>query len=355
MTGASVRPVSMTRLDDPAGVPVNARSAEIGPILVPSRTVPIRRSALLRDVRQLSPLTDSDVSVSLRSLGGRDLAILASLHHYRYLDASQIEQLFFSDGRYRRRRLKKLVDLRLVHRWGRVSIGDRIPQHAIHLLSRQGAIILASHLGQPKDAFIRRSDEAWEKCFHVDHDLEANQFFINLAKASALIPFEGLYHWVGEATARTVYRQRRAYMLPDGWGRFLLEASEVTFFLEWDRNTESSHRLAKKLGVYSTFFTNRESAARANVLLVAPTGTRESSIRSVALDCMQGSTCSIWITNAPLLAAIGPLGAAWITPDGEHRLSLREMPAWPRSDRPVSDCIGKQQWWLRRPGGGEVA
>jgi hypothetical protein len=209
-----------------------------------------------------------------------------------------------------------------------------------------------------KDAFIRRADEAWNKCFHVLHDLEANGFFIEIATASSQIPFEGLYHWAGEATARAIYRQQKAALAPDGWGRYLHPGKEISFFLEWDRATESPHRLRAKVMTYVTHFASvGEFAGLHNVIFVAPTEVREDAIQGVIETCLQSvaSTCSFWTTHVELVQAVGALGRVWRGVGAGERICLTELPSAPRSKRPAGDCIAKPQWWVRRPGGGEVA
>ena len=324
----------------------------------PSRTVP-RRTALIRDRSddRSNPLSDEETSVILRSIGGRDLAILLALYQHRYLDSRQVERLFFSDRRYAQRRLRDLAERRLIHRWRRVEAAGLVPLPSVLLISRQGAALLADRQGNGRDAFIRRADDAWNHCFHVEHDREANGFLVDLAVRSAPLPFEGLYHWLGEATARSVYRGRGARISPDGWGRYLTSGGEVTFFLEWDRSTESPHRLSKKVADYADHFASRTDAKLNNVLFVGPTDQRETVLRAVIQGCLlrTSPTCSFWTTNVSLLEEHGPLGRIWTPAQDGPPVQFAELPAWGRSGRPASDCIGKVQWWIRRPGGGEVA
>jgi len=335
-------------------------ATEYGPNGRPGRTVQPRRSTLLREAsdRQPAPLSDSEVSSLLQSLGARDLAILTALHQYRYLDLGQLMSLFFSDRRSCQSRLKKLRESRLVHRWLRIERPGRRCSDSVFLLSRPGATLLADWRNENKDAFIRRADEAWNKCFHVLHDLEANGFFIEIATASSQIPFEGLYHWAGEATARAIYRQQKAALAPDGWGRYLHPGKEISFFLEWDRATESPHRLRAKVMTYVTHFASvGEFAGLHNVIFVAPTEVREDAIQGVIETCLQSvaSTCSFWTTHVELVQAVGALGRVWRGVGAGERICLTELPSAPRSKRPAGDCIAKPQWWVRRPGGGEVA
>jgi hypothetical protein len=36
------------------------------------------------------------------------------------------------------------------------------------------------------------------------------------------------------------------------------------------------------------------------------------------------------------------------------RRHLADLPAGETSERRIADCIGRDSWWERRPGGGEV-
>ncbi len=322
------------------------------------RTVIPRRSTLTRDAssRSTTALTDHELSVILRSLGGRDLAVLLALHHHRYLHTGQISALFFGDLRHAQRRLLALADMRLIHRWPRSQAPRLTHLHSAALISRQGAALLAGRLGQDLRPFIRRADDAWDNCFHVDHDLEANAFFIQLARSCRDNSFEGLYHWLGEATCRSIYRTRGARIVPDGWGRYIHPLGEVSFFLEWDRATEGAQRLRGKVGFYADHFLGRTGAALKHVLFVVPSPTREELVSAVIRDRLPAdTTCSFWTTNALSLDSDGSLGRIW-APAGEgKRFALTELPGRPAAGRPVEDCVGKPRWWERRPGGSEVA
>jgi hypothetical protein len=219
-------------------------------------------------------------------------------------------------------------------------------------------------------------------CFNVTHDLEANGFFVSLAVASRDLPGQGLYHWVGEATMRVQYRERRGRMrrgeaapASDGWGLYLAPFGEVLFDLEWDRGTESLRRLELKVRSYIDYFKDRRNAELHHVLFVLPHLAREKPVLerireafpSFALSC-----CRFWVTNRPLLEGAGPLGRIWLytmppnepvssrddswhAPAAGRRLSLAELPSRPHEPRDAEACIGKASWWNLRAGGAEGA
>src|SRR5579859_4236154 len=114
----------------------------------------------------------------------RDVAILLALDAYRYLDRSQIQSLFFTGPRSCQYRLRWLVHHGLVRTWRVVMRPGRICRASIFLLSRRGAAALAEWTDAEPLGFVRRAEHALERRFHLVHQLEANQFFVDLAVAT---------------------------------------------------------------------------------------------------------------------------------------------------------------------------
>jgi len=285
------------------------------------------------------------------------MAILTALDEYRYLDRSQIQTLFFTGPRSCQYRLRWLVYHGLVCTWRVVMRPGRVCRASIFLLSRRGAAALAEWLDAEPLSFVRRAEHALERRFHLVHQLEANQFFVDLAAATRGLPDCGLYHWVGEHGVENAYAEgdERA-PIPDGWGRLLTPAREVLLHLEWDRGTEQSRRLRAKVAAYAGYFNDRPGAGANQVLFVAPTEQREQQILGLLRDCVDSDreSCRFWTTTTAFIAAWGPLGQVW-TRNGSIRVGLKEMGGQPRSERAVEACVGKLGWWLRRPGGGAGA
>jgi hypothetical protein len=230
----------------------------------------------------------------------------------------------------------------------------RICRASIFLLSRRGAAALAEWVDVKPVAFVRRAEHALERRFHLVHQLEANQFFVDLAAATRHASDCGLYHWVGEHGVENAYAEGddRA-PIPDGWGRFLTPEREVLVHLEWDRGTEQPRRLRAKLAAYAGYFNDRRGASANQVLFVAPTEQRERQILGLLRDHGDADreSCRIWTTTTAFIAANGPLGQVW-TGNGPGRVALKEMRGLPRSNREIDACVGKPGWWIRRPGGG---
>jgi hypothetical protein len=285
----------------------------------------------------------------------RDMAMLMALDSYRYLDRGQLQALFFSGPRSCQYRLRWLVDHGLVRTWRVVMRPGRVCRSSIYLLSRRGAAALAEWLDEDPQQYLRRAEHALERRFHLVHQLEANQFFVELAFAARDLPGHGLYHWVGEHGVQDAYAEGdERGPIPDGWGRLLAPDREVLIHLEWDRGTEQPRRLRAKLHAYTAYFADRAGASANQVLFVAPTEQRERQIACLLPDHADAEreSCRFWTTATAFMAAGGPLGAVWGGDGSRRRVSVLEMASLPRSERQVEDAVGKPGWWLRRPGGG---
>src|SRR4029077_11582003 len=158
------------------------------------------------------------------------------LDSHRYLDRDQIQALFFAGPRSCQYRLQWLLEHGLLIRWRSATRPGRIFRPSVYLLARRGAAILAEWRDQNPEPFIKRAEHALERRFHLVHQLEANQFFVDLAVATREVPDCGLYHWVGEHGVENAYAEgdERA-PTPDGCGRLLTPDREVLIHLEWDR------------------------------------------------------------------------------------------------------------------------
>ena len=288
------------------------------------------------------------------SVTPRDAAILMALDSYRYLDRTQIQTLFFTGPRSCQYRLRWLVHHGLMHSWRVVMRPGRLCRASIFLLSRRGAAALAEWIDDEPLAYVRRAEHALERRFHLVHQLEANQFFVDLAAVTRGLSDCGLYHWVGEHGVANAYAEGdERGPIPDGWGRLLTPDREVLIHLEWDRGTEQPRRLRAKVVGYAAYFTDRPGARANQVLFVAPTEERERQILSLIRDYVDADRecCRFWTTTTAFIAASGPLGEVWAG-GGSRRVCMKAMDGLPRSERDVDASIGKPGWWLRRPGGG---
>jgi hypothetical protein len=90
---------------------------------------------------------------------------------------------------------------------------------------------------------------------------------------------EGLYSWLGERRAQAALA---AAVRPDGYGRYLFPNGELTFYLELDRATEPTKRVADKLASYQHALANDPQLRLCNILLVVPGRRRLASLVHLA-------------------------------------------------------------------------
>ena len=121
---------------------------------------------------------------------------------------------------------------------------------------------------------------------------------------------------------------------PDGFGRYLLAAGEIIFYLELDRGTEPARRVGDKLRRYPPALANDERREFANILLVCASATRLGNL------ARQATAGPPWVWGTVDAQHYGLL------PRGEER-SFDALPALPRyPGRSVELCVGKR--WRQR-------
>ncbi|MGI0129294.1 MAG: replication-relaxation family protein [Thermoplasmata archaeon] len=274
-------------------------------------------------------------------------------------------------------RLQHLKQLGLIYAWKVIETPGVRRLHSMCLISARGARVLADWHGDDARAYVERSHDARDHCWHAVHDLEANQFFVSLVSRSQQLPGEGLLLWHGEEQVRAERRATaREYKwptpTPDGCGVYLADGGRILFDLEWDRATESMDRMRQKIASYVGYFEHFRDAELHHVLFVVPTGDREDKLQYTIWRERprfgHDTCCSFWTTTASRLRDWGPMGAIWLpvelraTEAPAHdvtklrrRTQLNQLAPIMPNDRPIADCIGKPSWWERRPGGGQVA
>jgi hypothetical protein len=348
------------------------------PPWTPGQTLLPKNPMVIKDSNKHSPtrLSDKELSCIYASLTLRDLSILMALYRYRYLNVFQIQELFFPSIRSCQIRLKQLHELGVIHRWKILEAGNFHRCPSTVLLSVRGARLVAIHHDEDSKILMSRAEDAVYNSAGMLHDLQANQLFIDLARASAARPDEGLYHWVGEASCRRSMRERNdrfapsAAPAPDGWGRYLTADAEIWFCLEWERGTASGRRQWDKVQSYCQYYKYFKDAELTNVLFVVPDERRVERLRHMLWQAtslrLHQRTCTFWVASAESLWSAGPQAPLWLGPAPRRRStarpyspeparSLTQLQRRPRSTHPAEDCIAKQTWWERRRRGGEEA
>lgn len=355
------------------------RRTEIGQVLerrrspVLSHPIPLRELPPHADTRP-SPAETSKI---IRTLTRRDQLILQVLHDYRYLTTFQIQDLFFPGLRSTQIRLQVLKDLGVIYRWKVIEQPNVTRRPSLLLLSPRGAGVVAGLHGDEPRRYVAHAREVRDHCWHWLHDIEANQFFVDLAVAAKSRSDQGLLLWLGEDYMR---RRRQSFArehrcpspCPDGVAHLLAPSGEIYLELEWDRATETLARVRNKIRSYVDYYKQFRESQRYHVLFVVPDLDREremrSQIRFERRYLKEERCCTFWTTTAARMREHGPLDAIWLrldkrTDDAEDddetvlrlRTPLDRMAPISSSPlRSAADCIGKPRWWERRPGGGQA-
>lgn len=181
----------------------------------------------------------------------RDRLIIGAVRTHGRLTASNVRRLFFRDEfgtlasvQTVNGRLRRLVDA------GYLSV--------LVIDLGRGSGPYAYGIGLAARALFGRSGFALRRgvAGPVWHDLEIAEFRVQLELA--LTDRGGaLLEWVGEPALRSLLKGRTAWPVPDALVHWRLARQEGTFFLEWDRGSESVAVLVAKLGRYGAYTRER--------------------------------------------------------------------------------------------------
>jgi hypothetical protein len=260
---------------------------------------------------------------SLIAVTARDRELLDRLSEHEPLSTSELCLLFFTGVRACRERLVKLEAKDLLtrvypardHRGGRTE--------ALWFLSPNGRRTLGASQRRPPGLSIP----------DLEHRRATARFFLGLVERSLSRPGEGVYRWLGEQQAQ---QGTGPTVRPDGYGRYLRPDSEITFYLEIDRTTESTRRVKAKLDAYRQALAADPHRDRGNILLVCEGRRRLSN-----------------------LARCAPAGPPWVwgTTNGEQyellpardqQRPFDQLPAGPpQPSHRVEDCLGRR--WRINP------
>lgn len=254
----------------------------------------------------------------------RDRAILERLAEHEPLTTTELRLLFFIGARTCRARLKLLADNQLLSRVypARTSRGGT--SEPLYFLSPQARRLLGAPARRTPGLSIP----------DLEHRCAVSRFFIALVERSLDRDGEGLYSWLGERRAEAALA---GAVRPDGYGRYLLADGELTFYLELDRATEPTKRIADKLAAYRRALANDPHLRLCNILLVVPGRRRIASLDRVAE------------TGPPWMWATLDGNRYQLLPHGEERdeRPLERLPLRERDQRHLLEhCLGRR-WQLR--------
>ncbi len=280
----------------------------------------------------------------------RDLQVLLHLLEHKVLTTHQITSLHFRSLRRCQHRMRELKDLGLVSSFqvGRGFGEGRAP--ACWYLTKPGL----SGIADAKD--VRVSDLPWvpDSSYRTNlvlaHRLGVNAFFCALAEASRALQGHCLATWRPEHSVRT----RAGEVKPDGFGRYLHPGGACEFYLEYDRATEASRALSRKLEGYlklaAGWTREQELTGFPNLLILVPQEEREgevatafrSAVGSLHISGALASSFPMYVATEDRLTELGVLGPAWshVPTDGD-RLSLSELRARSRDLYRATRCLGR--------------
>jgi hypothetical protein len=280
----------------------------------------------------------------------RDLQVLLHLLEHKILTTHQITSLCFRSLRRCQHRMRELKNLGLVSSFsvGRGFGEGRAP--ACWHLTKPGLMEIAD----AND--VRVSDLPWvpDSSYRTNkliaHRLGVNAFFCALAEGSRALHGHCLATWRPEHWVRT----KSGDVKPDGFGRYLHPAGACEFYLEYDRATEASGALTRKLEGYlrlaAGWTAEQELTGFPNLLVLVPEEEREEKVTSAFRSALAGlhvsgslaSSFPLYVASEDRLTEVGMLGAAWkhVPTDGD-RLSLTELPARSRELFKSARCLGR--------------
>jgi len=280
----------------------------------------------------------------------RDHQLLLLLLDHKILTTHQITSLHFRSLRRCQHRMRELKEMGLVSSFsvGRGFREGRAP--ACWHLTKPGLFEIAD----AKD--VRTSDMPWvpDQTYRsskmLAHRLGVNAFFCALAEASRAFQGHCLATWRPEHWVRT----KAAEVKPDGFGRYLHPGGACEFYLEYDRATEASGALTRKLEGYlklaAGWTREQELTGFPNLLVLVPEEDREEKVASAFRSTVAGLHVTVslaissplYVASEDALTELGVLKAVWkhVPTDGD-RLSLVDLPARSRDLYRTTRCLGR--------------
>ena len=268
---------------------------------------PAARPAHPRPDRPGSPRTTPARLAGLAGrLTDRDRMLCRLLAEHRVLTTGQLTDLAFPGTDTAEHRLVILHRLGVVDRFRPHRRHGSAPYH--YVLGPAGAAVLAAERGVTVKQLGWRRDRllGLAASQQLAHLVGVNGFFSALARAARQQPGTALVTWW---PAQRCAARWGTLVHPDAYGRWReQDLGEVDFFLEYDRGTEPTARLAGKLTGYADLA--HATGIPTPLLVWLPTPTREAAARRVL-----GHPAVRVATAAPLTPR-SPAEAVWLPVGG---------------------------------------
>ncbi len=251
----------------------------------------------------------------------RDFEILIELYEHRVLTTPQVFELHFETHTRASKRMLQLYRLGLVERFRPHTPTGSAPWH--YTLDEPGARLVAARQEIDFKDFTFKKARIFDMVGspRLRHRVECNGVFARLTLACRRRGWE--LEWIGERRATASWDSK---ITPDGIGRIRAGDREISFFLEYDRGTESHEQLAIK--TYRYRLVGRTVRSEDALLFVFPSAARERYARSALI----GSSVPVaTVVRAEVLRH--PLGTVWLPFGEDRRRMILELPRAPR-DQP---------------------
>jgi Replication-relaxation len=244
-------------------------------------------------------------------LTDRARAILHLINEHRVFTTSQLAQMFFGSRDRTEHRLRELTDARVLARFrphARHGEGSA-PFH--YVLGPVGAAVLAAEQGIEPGRLDYRPDKALAIAHsqRLRHAVGVNGFFTALAGHACQQP-------PGRTALAVWWSERRCadrwgrIVRPDGYGRWREGDREVDFFLEYDRGTEPTERLAAKLAGYQDLA--NASTIPTPVLFWLSSPGRESTVRQALASQTRWARVRFVVATANSSLGLDPAAGIWL-------------------------------------------
>ena len=158
---------------------------------------------------------------------------------------------------------------------------------------------------------------------NIEHTQAVHSFFTALAHQARALGWDLLQIDPPRRASRYFrYGERLHSVHPDAYGAIRRANETWPFFLEWERRAvrpvTMAARIAPYLRYYSTHRPTDDHGAQPAVLVVFDDDLTQTHFLRVAQEEMARTRLRVplWVSHRSLLEQVGPLGAAWRTPEG---------------------------------------
>lgn len=241
-------------------------------------------------------------------LSPRALAVIATLFKVRVASVRQLERAHFPDQpRTARRVLAELTERRIVARLRR-RVGGVRAGSAGHVY---GLDVVGQYLGkQGGPAGGSRLRRPWTPGSRfLDHALGIAEVYVQLVEQERAGAFD-LMAFQGEPECWRSFSRMGAPLIlkPDAFVRLGYPKEEAWFFIEVDRNTESTRTLAAKAEMYRAYWNSGQEQDRhgvfPRVLWIVPDAARKCELQETLRRIEQGDELFAIATADQLATAV---------------------------------------------------